>query len=111
MRNAARPRSTSVLGKLPWPAALLVLACLIGSISAGDPDYGEPSPPVYGHPRPYSQRSFRNYYLHRIVEQHRRPSVESYPTFEIDVTPTYGVTPFPCPYAYPSQLYSLPRQY
>jgi len=94
--------------KLGWLAALAVLAVMVGSVSAGDPLYGEPDPPVCGHPRPYSQRSFRFYYLHRCAEHCRHPSVESFPIFEVDVTPTYNDFRFPCPYVYPSELYAIP---
>ena len=88
-----------------WLAALVVTASMTGLAAAGDPDYGIPAPPP-NNLRPYSQRSFRNYYLHRLVERHRHPWVESYPVFEVDVAPSYSIKRFPCPYVYPSELVS-----
>jgi hypothetical protein len=104
-----REEEAKVPRKLSWLAALVLLAAMGGLAPAGDPDYGIPDPPVTGLPRPYSQRSFRGYYLHRLIQECRKPSVESYPHFEIDVTPSYAVTRYPCPYVYPSQLYTVPR--
>ena len=93
-----------------WLAALVVTAGMAGSVSAGDPVYGIPEPPP-NNLRPYSQRSFRFYYLHRVVECHKHLSVESYPVFEVDVSPSYSVNRFPCPYVYPSELVSIRPTY
>ena len=90
---------------MTWFAALILLAGTASLVSADDPVYGIPEPPP-NNLRPYSQRSFRFYYLHRLIEAHRNPSVESYPVFEVDVKPSYSIKRFPCPYVYPSELVS-----
>lgn len=89
-----------------WLGALVLLAGMATSAGAGDPVYGIPEPPP-NNLRPYSQRSFRFYYLHRLIESHRQPSVESYPVFEVDVKPSYSIKWFPCPYVYPSELVAI----
>ena len=95
--------------KTKWLAALVLVTCAAAGARAQDQQtYGppEPQPPV--NLRPYSQRSFRGYYVRRAVEHFRAPSVETYPTFEIDVAPSYKVNRFPCPYVYPPALYPTP---
>ena len=95
--------------KLKWLAMLVLVAGAVSGARAEDQQtYGPPElqPPV--NLRPYSQRSFRGYYLHLFVEHFRAPSVESYPKFEVDVAPSYKINRFPCPYVYPPALYTTP---
>ena len=89
-----------------WLVSLALLVGLLNSTATADEiPYGppEPQPPYFL--RPYPQRSFRGYYLHRVAQCWRSPSVEFVPTFEIDVTPSYKIDRFTCPYVYPTAGY------
>jgi hypothetical protein len=92
-----------------WMAALVVTMMLIlPACATADGTYGDPEGRPLYFLRPYSQRSFRLYYAHRVAEHFRRPNLESYPTISVDVTPSYNVIKFPCPTVFPSEYYRIP---
>jgi hypothetical protein len=107
--NVFHQRSLPVPTKLKWLVTLVLVAGAVSAARAEDQQsYGPPEIQSPVNIRPYSQRSFRGYYLYRVVEHFRSPSVETYPKFAIDVAPSYKVDRFPCPYVYPPALYTSP---
>src|SRR5438067_11807986 len=105
-RGLVSKRSLLVSLRAKWLAALMLIIGAVAHARAQDQQtYGPPEsqPPV--NLRPYSQRSFRGYYIRRLAEHFRAPGVETYPTLEIHVAPSYKVKQFPCPYVYPPALY------